>query len=180
MLTTTILANPDIQIIGSFKSEQSEIDLMPIGITKGISFKSALMQYEEYPIVCSILELITKDIGTENLSIAIKVTQHKLNKEVCIPGWHIDTVRNFLDPRPVETHYLWMSHTGTEFLNNKIELDSTLGIIDFCDIVNKIETEEIIKTKPNDIIKYNRYNLHRGCKSESPEKRLLIRVSKEK
>jgi hypothetical protein len=176
----TILANPDIQIVGNYKSQQSEIDLMPIGIMKGMSLNKALKSYDQYPIVEQVLKLMVIDIADDKLSIAVKVTQHDINTHVCIPGWHIDTVRNFLDPRPIETHYLWVSHTGTEFLNNKIELDSTLGIIDFCDIVDKIETEEIIKTKPNDIIMYNRYNLHRGCKSESNEKRLLIRVSKEK
>lgn len=175
----TILINPTINIIGTIKNNQSIINSMPLVIDKGMSLKMALKKYGHIDIINSVLNLITGDIGTQNLSIAVKVTKHNINSVVCIPGWHIDTVRNFLDPRPIETHYLWVSHTGTEFLNNNIELDSTLGIIDFCDIVNSIKNEDIIKTTPNDIIKYNRYNLHRGCKSESEEKRLLIRASRE-
>ena len=71
-----------------------------------------------------------------------------------------------------------MNHTGTEFLLNPYEIDETRGIIDFTEVIPDISEEIILKTNPFDIIHYNRYNLHRGCKSESKDTRLLVRVSK--
>lgn len=174
-----MIINQNINIVGFVESQQKEIDSMPVGISKGIGYGKAMILFHQYPTVVQVLKKISDDIGKSGLSITVKVTQTKISKTVCIPGWHIDTVRNFLDPRPLETHYLWVSHTGTEFLTNEIKLDETLGIIDFYDVVKDIKEEKIFKCTPNTIVKYNRLNLHRGCPSESNEKRLLIRVSKE-
>ena len=52
---------------------------MPLVIDKGMSLKMALKKYGHIDIINSVLNLITGDIGTQNLSIAVKVTKHNIN-----------------------------------------------------------------------------------------------------
>lgn len=98
-----MIINQNINIVGFVQSQQQEIDRMPVGITRDVGYGKAMVLFDKYPSVVKILENISDDIGTSGLSVTIKVTKPKISKTVCIPGWHIDTVRNFLDPRPLET-----------------------------------------------------------------------------
>lgn len=173
-----MIINPVVNNIATVSCIQNEIDVLKEGVLKNLSYKMFLNHFSHSELLNNIVDNIIALTGKDNLSIAVKVKKHNINDQVCIGGWHIDTVRNLLHQNKVEEHFLWMNHTGTEFLLNPYEIDETRGIIDFTEIVPDKSDEIIFKTNPFDIIHYNRYNLHRGCQSESTNTRLLVRVSK--
>lgn len=173
-----MIINPVVNKIATVPCFQNEIDILKEGVLKNLTYKMFLNHFGNSELLNNIVDNIIALTGKDNLSIAVKVKKHDINEQVCIGGWHIDTVRNLLHPNKVEEHFLWMNHTGTEFLLNPYEADENREIIDFTEIFPDVSDEIILKTNPFDIIHYNRFNLHRGCQSESKETRLLVRVSK--
>lgn len=172
-----ILINPPINQLGEYVIDQDYIDSLDIGIHKNLSwnmFKNSNYGFHIHNVVESML-----DNMNGSFLICVKVTVNQTGRPVCIPGFHSDLVRDLQDPRSIENHCLWVSHTGTEFLLDRgpVPITDPSGACDFTEALNHIDTTKIFKIKPYSIVGYNRLNLHRGCESESNAKRLLIRVT---
>lgn len=148
-------------------------------------FKNAAIEYvlrNTTDYVRSVINSIQLQNQHRFVVVDVKVHDIEVNKYPCIPGWHCDTVIDPRHPTTPENHNIFVTgHASlTEFIGQPITLMLDLQgnplLSSFRRQIDDLKPA-ITKIPSCQVVKYGRYDFHRGSIGLANEKRLLIRVS---
>lgn len=133
------------------------------------------------PLLQKMLDLMAVT-DNKNLRWLVDYKVKELKKGDCgcmLDGWHLDVVENPWHKSKPDTHIVYSTEFGTEFLTCKIPVrtdedhfEKTLSLYDLEDL--ELHT---VQSKPNHVSMYNRFQLHRGPKVSRNCKRMLLRLT---
>lgn len=174
-MTAVIKLNPDLIWVDLAKF--SELGELPLAFFK---YKSVQYAQENVPkaiepILAKMLELMPVD-KTMRLVVDYKVRDLRAGDCGCpLEGWHIDCVTNPQHRSKPETHLIFTSCFGTEFITTpmKVEQDD----IHFSTVLSRHQEFDYIQVEPNTITGYSRFNLHRGPLVKEDCRRAVLRLT---
>lgn len=170
--------------IGSLKINlaefhNDEFDNLPLAHIKYMHWDKA---YEELPdivkpILGKMFDLMPEDKKMQWV-VDYKVKDLKVGDcGVPLEGWHLDCVTNPHHQTKPETHLLFSTHFGTEFVKNPWCVGENdihfKNVVDFYQDLDK----SFISVKPNTITQYGRFNLHRAPIVTKDCRRMTLRLT---
>lgn len=160
------------------KFDNKELNNLPLAYMKYTRWDKA---YEEVPdIVKPILSAmfdLMEDDSDMNWLVDYKVRDLKAGDCGCpLEGWHTDCVANPWHPSKFETHLIFSTHYGTEFILDELEVK--LEEDHFNRVLNRYGSDYwFTQVKPNTITQYTRYNLHRAPIINKDCRRMVLRLT---
>lgn len=116
--------------------------------------------------------------------ILIDVKVQDLTPDIysCIPGWHLDGAFPVPGDEPDRHHLFVMNGPPTEFVGEPIELDVLVDArwreVDMRYLVAQIPRDvKVAACVPNALNTFTSYDFHRGVKTTTPTRRLLVRLT---
>lgn len=133
------------------------------------------------PLLQQMLDLMAVT-AKHNLKwlVDYKVRDLKAGDCGCIlDGWHLDVVENPWHNSKPDVHMIYSTEFGTEFLTRKIPVhEDEHHFKDTLSIYNLEALESnVVRSKPNNVSVYNRFQLHRGPRVTRDCKRMLLRLT---
>lgn len=177
-----IFLNPEGSLIPNLRFFQGdEFSTLPLAFLKYMPVERS---YEHLPTVVKevldeMLKLITPLRGMR-LLVDYKVRDLKAGEYGCpINNWHLDCVTDPRHKSQPETHLIFTTEFGTEYITTPVEVFSEEG--NFNKTVERLRRDstviETLKVEPNTITGYTRFNLHRGPLITRDCRRVVLRLT---
>lgn len=153
-------------------------DNLPLDHFKYVRWKTAYEQLPTLvkPILEKMFDLMPED---QDMNWVVDYKVRDLKKGDCgvqLEGWHLDCVTNPWHKTKPETHLLFSTHFGTEYILDELEVKEDEK--HFSQVLKRYGSDYWYTTvKPNTITQYGRFNLHRAPIVKQDCRRVTLRLT---
>ncbi len=168
-------------LITKIKQYNPPVSELPLCYMKYVTPHKALEDLPKYTndILMDMIDIMSllKDSKMHWLVDYKVVDLRKGDCGVKLEGWHLDCVSDPWHKSKPETHLLFSTDFGTEYIVD--ELDVKENEHHFCDVLNRYNNYPFVirQAQPYTITQYGRFNLHRAPIVTKDCRRMTLRLT---